>query len=118
MKIILQIAVILAFYGIGEVLARLAHSPLPGSVVGLGMILLAFQFRLLRPEHLREGALALLGRMLLFFVPAVPALIDHPEFASTLGVKLLLIVICGTLLVMGVTGMVVQIVAGQDSRDD
>ena len=117
MRVILQIVAILAFYGAGDALAHLSHSPLPGSVVGIGLILLAFRFRLLRPEHLREGALALLGRMLLFFVPAVPAIIDHPEFFGMLGVKLLLVVVCGTLMVMAVTGMVVQMVARQDYGD-
>jgi holin-like protein len=106
------------FYGAGEILARLIHAPLPGSVIGLALILLALHLRLLKPAYLRDGAHGLLSRMLLFFVPAVPALITHPEFATMLGVRLMLVVVIGTLLVMGVTGAVVQMVAGMDGADD
>jgi len=106
------------FYGAGEILARLIHAPLPGSVIGLALILLALHLRLLKPAYLRDGAHGLLSRMLLFFVPAVPGLITHPEFATMLGVRLMLVVVIGTLLVMGVTGAVVQMVAGMDGADD
>jgi len=118
MRILLQIAVILDFYGLGEGIVRLTHLPLPGSVIGLALILLALHLRLLKPAHLRDGAHGLLSRMLLFFVPAVPAVIEHPEFATMLGVRLMLVVVVGTVLVMGVTGAVVQIVARMGGVDD
>lgn len=114
MRILWQIAIIMAFYGIGEIIARLTHAPLPASVIGLALTLIALHRRWIKPGQLREGAHALLGRMLLFFVPAVPVLIEHREFAGILGVRLLLVVAIGTVLVMAVTGMVVQIVAGAD----
>lgn len=114
MRKIFQIAAIMVFYGAGEMIARLTHAPLPASVIGLALILLALQLRLIKPTHLREGADGLLGWMLLFFVPAVPVLLDHPEFVGMLGLRLLLIVALGTLLVMGVTGAVVHMVARAD----
>jgi holin-like protein len=114
----LQIIAILAFYGFGEIITHFAHLPLPGSIIGLVLILLALHFRLLKPASLRDGANGLLSRMLLFFVPAVPVLINHREFATKLGVRLMLVVVIGTVLVMGVTGAVVQIAARLDGVDD
>lgn len=114
MKAVWQIALIMAFYGLGEVLVRLTHASLPASVIGLALILIALHRRWLRAEQLREGAHGLLGRMLLFFVPAVPVLIDHREFLSMLGVRLMLAVGVGTVLVMTVTGVVVQLMARAD----
>ncbi|WJS97963.1 CidA/LrgA family protein [Novosphingobium humi] len=114
MRIVWQIALIMAFYGSGAFIARITHAPLPASVIGLGLILLALHRRWIKPAHLRDGAQALLGRMLLFFVPAVPVLIEHREFVSMLGVRLMLAVAIGTVLVMAVTGAVVQMVAGAD----
>lgn len=114
MRTIWQIALIMAFYGVGEWIARLTHAPLPASVIGLALILIALHRRWIKPAQLRDGAHGLLGRMLLFFVPAVPVLIEHPEFLSMLGLRLMLAVGIGTVLVMAVTGAVVQIVAGAD----
>lgn len=118
MKTLLQIAFLLGFYGLGEMVVRLAHIPLPGSVAGLALILGAMQAGWIKAHHLRDGAHALLGRMLLFFVPAVPAVIEHREFVAMLGVKLLAVVLCGTLLVMATTGAVVQWVVARGGRDD
>lgn len=114
MIILIQILIIMSFYGLGETIVRLTRLPLPGSVIGLTLILLALHLRLLKPTYLRQGAHGLLSRMLLFFVPAVPVIIDHPEFASMLGVRLMLVVALGTVLVMGVTAAVVQWVADAD----
>jgi len=47
--------------------------------------------------------------MLLFFVPAVLAVLDHREFLGLLGLKLLAVVLGGTLLVMGGTGLTVDL---------
>lgn len=114
MRTIWQIALIMAFYGAGEFTARLTHAPLPASVIGLALILIALHRRWIKPGQLRDGAQGLLGRMLLFFVPAVPVLIEHREFVSMLGVRLMLAVAIGTVLVMVVTGAVVQMVARAD----
>lgn len=114
MKILWQIILIVAFYGVGEIITRLTHAPLPASVIGLALILIALHRRWIKPGQLRDGAQSLLGRMLLFFVPAVPVLIEHREFVGLLGVRLLLVVAVGTVLVMAVTGAVVQMVAGTD----
>lgn len=118
MKIVLQIFIIVLFYAIGDIIAHCLPIPLPGSVIGLALLLLALHLGWINGSALRDGAKSLLNRMLLFFVPAVPSVINHPEFATSLGVKLALVVACGTVLVMAATAAVVQMVTGMEDGDD
>jgi holin-like protein len=58
---------------------------------------------------MKRGADWLLAEMLLFFVPAVLALLDHREFLGLLGLKILAIIVLSTTMVMGVTALTVDL---------
>lgn len=104
----LQVLLLLAIWGAGELLVRLAHLPLPGSIAGFALLLALLGFRTIDPREVEKGAGLLLAEMLLFFVPAVVAVVDHPEWLGPLGVRLLAAIVAGTVLVMLVTGAVVE----------
>lgn len=104
-----QGALLAAFWGLGEAVARLAHLPVPGGVLGLALVLVLLATGRLHAVSLRRGADWLLAEMLLFFVPAILAVLDHREFLGMLGVKLLAAVLAGTLLVMGGTALTVDL---------
>ncbi len=108
MRVLLQIAVFLLAWLTGEAVVRFLHLPLPGGIVALAVLLVLLGTGLLRVESVKQGADWLLGRMLLFFVPALLAVIDHPEFLGATGLKLLFVIVAGTLAVMAVTGLVVE----------
>ncbi len=105
----LQTLVIAAFWGVGAVLVRVAHVPLPGSIAGLLVLLALLGIGIVDVRDVERGAGLLLGEMLLFFVPAVVAVVDHPEWAGALGLKLLAAILVGTIVVMLVTGSVVEV---------
>lgn len=92
----------------GEALVRLLHLPLPGGIIAFAGVLLLLCTRVLPLNLVRGGADWLLAQMLLFFVPALLAVIEHPEFLGVLGLKLLLVIVLGTAAVMVVTGFVVE----------
>jgi holin-like protein len=92
----------------GEMLVRLLHLPLPGGIVAFAGVLLLLGTRVLPLNLVRGGADWLLAQMLLFFVPALLAVMEHPEFLGVLGLKLLLVIVLGTTAVMVVTGLVVE----------
>ncbi|HEY0995497.1 MAG TPA: CidA/LrgA family protein [Gemmatimonadaceae bacterium] len=76
-RLLAGFAVIAALWGAGELAARTLRLPLPGSVVGMLLLTLLLQARLL-PLALVEAAAALLIRwMALFFVPAGAAVVLH-----------------------------------------
>lgn len=103
-----QIGLLAAFWGLGESLARLTGLPLPGAVLGMILLLALFGSKLVKPALVERGASWLLAEMLLFFVPAVLAVLDHREFLSILGLKILAVIVLGTTLVMGTTALAVD----------
>lgn len=106
---LIQIGILAAFWGLGEAIARGLALPVPGGVVGLALILALLIARRLDADNLRSGAHFLLAEMLLFFVPAVLAVRDHNELMSLLGLKVLAVLLGGTLLVMAATALVVDV---------
>jgi holin-like protein len=55
------------------------------------------------------GAEWLLTEMLLFFIPAVLVVFKHPEFFGVIGVKLLVSILLGTVVVMASTAFIVDL---------
>ena len=74
----------------------------------LGAVLLLLVTRSLSATGLRRGAQWLLAGLLLFFVPAVLAVLDHREFLGLMGLKILCVIVLSTALVMLVTASVVD----------
>lgn len=106
---LLQIAVLGVFWYAGDWAVRLLGLPVPGGVIGMGLLLGLLALGWVRPASVRLGAYWLLAEMLLFFVPAVMAVVDHHEFFGTLGFKIALVIFVGTLLVMAGTALTVDL---------
>lgn len=104
----LQLGLMVGFWLAGEGLVRMLSLPVPGGLVGLGAVLLLLVTRSLSATGLRRGAQWLLADMLLFFVPAVLAVLDHREFLGLMGLKILCVIVLSTALVMLVTASVVD----------
>jgi Putative effector of murein hydrolase LrgA len=105
---LLQVGFLLAFWLAGEALARLVGLPLPGGIIGMAIVLTLLASHRISVFSMRRGAQWFLADMLLFFVPAVLAVIDHPEFLGLLGLKILVVILVGTLAVMAVTALTVD----------
>src|ERR1700744_6165879 len=82
-----QIALLALFWAGGCGLARVCGAPVPGSLLGLLALLMLLASGQLDARLLERGAGWLLREMLLFFVPAVVALMAHPEFLGLTGLK-------------------------------
>ena len=109
LQLALQLALILAAWQAGEMLVRLTGLPLPGSIAGMGLVLAALRFGLLDLSGIKRGADLFLAEMLLFFVPAVLAVLDHPEFLGWTGLKILLVILLGTVMVMLSTALTMEL---------
>jgi holin-like protein len=103
-----QIGVVALFWAAGNAVAHLARSPVPGSLIGMLALLALLLSGALDPRLVERGAGWLLAEMLLFFVPAVVALLSHPEFLGMTGLKILLVIVGSTLLVMLATALTVE----------
>lgn len=104
-----QIALIMGFWLLGEAAVRLAGLPLPGGIVGMALALALLASHRVSLVSMRRGANWLLADMLLFFVPAVLAVIEHREFLGLLGLKILVVILGGTAAVICVTALTVDL---------
>ncbi|WP_065868157.1 MULTISPECIES: CidA/LrgA family protein [Stenotrophomonas] len=104
----LQIGALVGVWLLADVLMRQFGVPVPGGIVGLFVLLLAFALQWLSPRSFSRGAQWLLAEMLLFFVPAAMILLDNRQMFGWLGIKLLAVVVGGTVLVMAVTALTVE----------
>jgi holin-like protein len=92
----------------GCAVARISGVPVPGSLLGLLALVLLLSSGTLDPRLIERGAGWLLAEMLLFFVPAVVALMAHPEFLGLTGLKVLAVILGSTVLVMITTALTVD----------
>jgi holin-like protein len=104
-----QFLLICTLWLAGQVIATLTGLPIPGAVLGLGLTLALLATKVLVLPDLDRAAGWLISEMLLFFVPAVLALLAHPEFLGWLGLKLLAVIVVSTVTVMLATATVVEV---------
>lgn len=108
MRYLFQSGRILAFCFAGEVLHAVLPLPVPASVYGLLLLLLALCFGIVRLEQVRETGLFLTGIFPLLFVPAAAGVM---ELWAELGAMLLPAVIAivpVTVLVFAAAGRTTQ----------
>ncbi|MDQ8208399.1 CidA/LrgA family protein [Coraliomargarita sp. SDUM461003] len=105
----LQILALMLLCWLAQLLTSHLQWPIPGSLVGLFVLWLLLNRKVLPAAWVEDGANDLLNHLMLFFVPAMLALVDRPELLSMLGVKLLIAVLISTLAVMCGTACVVEI---------
>jgi holin-like protein len=104
----LQLGIVLACWLTGELLAHAIRLPIPGAILGLAIMLALLARRRLSAVSMRRGAEWLLADMLLFFVPAVLAVLNYPEFLGMTGLKVLFVILASTTAVMITTAFVVD----------
>jgi holin-like protein len=105
MKVLVGIAWLWAFLGLGTVVVEALGLPLPGSVAGMLLLWAALEARVVRLEWLERGAASLLGVLGLLFVPAGVGLV---QYGGPVWLVLVPVVAAGALATLAVTGHVVQ----------
>ncbi|NGP46601.1 CidA/LrgA family holin-like protein [Bacillaceae bacterium SIJ1] len=100
-----QLAIIAGFYVVGEWLSNQYQLLLPGSIIGLLLLLCCLQLGWIKLQWVERGAAVLLAELLLFFVPSTVGVVDYPELFGWVGVKTELVVLVSTVFVMVITGM-------------
>lgn len=109
MKLLIQLAVFYLLYQIGVVLQSTFDIPVPGSIIGMFLLLVLLLTGLVKERYLQGGAQVLLVYLPLFFVPATVGVMNHFGFLSrTDGLIMLLALLIGTIMVLVSSGLVAQ----------
>lgn len=104
-----QIALLAGIWLLADWAVRAWSLPLPANVTGMLALLALLLLGWVRVEWFSAGAGWLLAEMLLFFVPAAMILMQNPQMFGLLGLKLLAIIVVGTILVMAATALTIDV---------
>lgn len=103
-QFVLGLGLLTGFAALGTALVTALHLPLPGSVVGMGLLWAALSLRLVRLHWIEAAADGLLATLGLLFVPATAGVIDYLS-AGAAWALWLLVMLAGLLLGAGVAGI-------------
>ncbi|ASK62647.1 hypothetical protein CFK37_11035 [Virgibacillus phasianinus] len=107
-RIISQIALLYLIFLFGEGLHNILHIPLPGSIIGLLLLLAGLSCKIIPIKLMEDGAGFILKYLPLFFIPATIGIMKYPSLLSWSGVVLLLIVVVSTIITMVTAGTISQ----------
>lgn len=108
MKFLRQFGIILFVSFLGEMLHILIPLPIPASVYGLILMLLALCTRIIKLTQVKETADFLIEIMPVMFIPAAVGLLDSWSALQPIWLPVVVITILTTIIVMAVTGQVTQ----------
>ena len=95
----------------GELVSSLLSNiiTMPGTIIGMIILFLLLQFKIMKEETIKDVADFLLGNMAIFFVPAGVSLINSLGLITENMLVLLLSGTVATIIIMIVTGKIVEI---------
>lgn len=111
-----QFCIILFVSFLGELLHVMIPLPIPASVYGLVLMLLALCTGILKLNQVKETAGFLIEIMPVMFIPAAVGLLDSWPFLRPVWLPVIVITLVSTVIVMAVTGKVTQKMILKDKR--
>ena len=108
MKIYLQLLIIFGFSFIGHVISNVFRLPVPGSILGMILLFLALQFKILEFRHVDEAGSFLINNMTILFLPAGVGIMAKWNLISHFWAQILLIVVGALIINMLILGKLVE----------
>lgn len=110
MKYLRQFMIILLVSFVGELLKYAIPLPVPASIYGLVILFILLETGILKLDAVKETSVFLIEIMPLMFIPAGVGLMESWSDLSSMLVEVIVIILVSTVLVMGISGKVTEIV--------
>jgi holin-like protein len=108
---------LLLFQLCGEFISRLLDLPIPGNVMGMGLLLIALSTKMIDIKWLEDAADLLLSNMALFFVPAGVGVMVYADLIAAEWLPITVATVVSTFIVMAVTGVLAQKLESSEPAD-
>lgn len=108
---------LLLFQLCGEFVSRLLDLPIPGNVMGMGLLLIALSTKMIDIKWLEDAADLLLSNMALFFVPAGVGVMVYADLIAAEWLPITVATVVSTFIVMAVTGVLAQKLESSEPAD-
>ena len=116
MKYLRQFMIILLVSFVGELLKYAIPLPVPASIYGLVILFILLETGVLKLDAVKDTAIFLIEIMPLMFIPAGVGLIESWGDLGNMLVEVTVITVVSTVLVMGVSGKVTELVLKHSAR--
>ena len=110
MKYLKQFGIILLISLMGEALRMLLPLPIPASVYGLVLMLIALMTGIIKIHQIKEVSAFLIEIMPVMFIPAGAGLVESWSALKPICVQVVVIMFVSTIVVMVISGRVTQFV--------
>lgn len=110
MRLYVQLMIIFSISLIGEAISTLFHLPIPGSIIGLIILFLALQFKILRLRHVSLVGNFLLANMTILFLPPAVGIMDKFHVIVPYLLPIVLIIVGALVINVIVIALVVQFI--------
>ncbi|MDH2067715.1 CidA/LrgA family protein [Pantoea sp. GD03673] len=104
----LQLGLYIGLFVACDRLVSWLHLPLPANIVGMLLLLALIVTRIVPLNWVKAGSRWLLAEMLLFFIPAVVAVVNYGDLLRVDGWRICVVIGVSTLLVLASTAWVVD----------
>lgn len=111
------LTLLLLFQLCGEFISRLLDLPIPGNVMGMGLLLVGLSTGMVELKWLEEAAELLLANLALFFVPAGVGVMVYGDLIAAEWLPISVATVLSTFVVMAVTGRLAQRLETPESDD-
>lgn len=118
MKYLKQFGIIIAISFLGELLRSLIPLPIPASIYGLVLMLLALQTRVIALDKVKDTAKLLIEIMPLMFIPAAVELMESWVVLKDILVPVIIITLVSTVAVMVVSGWATQTMIRREQKKE
>lgn len=108
MKYLKQLMIILISYFLGTIIQLFFNLPLPGTVLGLILLLLALSLRIVKIEMIEDICEVLISHMSFLFIPAGVGLMTSFDMLKGKVIAFSIIIVISTFVVWIVTAYVVK----------
>ena len=116
MKYLRQFMMILLVSFLGELLKYAIPLPVPASIYGLVILFILLETGALKLDAVKDTAIFLIEIMPLMFIPAGVGRMESWGDLNSMLVEVIVITIVSTVLVMGVSGKVTELVLKHSAR--
>jgi holin-like protein len=116
LQVPVQVLLYAGLFVFAEYLVSWLHLPLPANLVGMMLMLTLILCRVIPLNWVRAGARWLLAEMLLFFVPAVVAVVNYAQLLMVDGWRIFAVIALSTLMVLGSAWVVDKVYRFEISR--
>ena len=110
MKYVRQFWIILLISAMGEALHVLIPLPVPASVYGLVIMLIALLTHIIKLDQVKEAAEFLIEIMPVMFIPAAVGLLESWGVLQPMFLPVIIITLVSTVVVMAATGISSQLI--------